>query len=312
MPENKKVDWAEGEWKEHLIEARKYLWREDSVEMFAKWLPLKQGMRMVDVGCGLGYNGWTYAKYFLSGGSYFGIDISEKLIKEALENSHNWSNGEKVDFQVGNVYDLPYENNFADITICQTLLMHLEHPEKALTEMKRVTKLGGLIVCVEPDNLSSSLRVGYSSLPEISIEERLLLHKVKLTVCEGKKKLGYGDSAIGIKIPKLMQDVGLEGIEMRNNDICHLIQYPYETEKQKQNLEMIKKQNEKTEKADYSNTKKMFLAGGGTEYMFRKYKKIVLNYSSKMKKIIKEQLESDSFFSCYGGSNFFIIRGKKS
>ncbi|MEA1973215.1 MAG: class I SAM-dependent methyltransferase, partial [Candidatus Cloacimonadota bacterium] len=279
-------------------------------------LPLKKGMKMIDVGCGFGYNGWTYAPYFLKGGSYSGIDISKKLIEEAKENAINWSNGESVEFQIGDVHNLPFDDNQADITICQTLMMHLENPEKALKEMIRVTTKGGLIVCVEPDNLSSSMRVNYSSLPDIPIEDRLLFQRVRLIQYEGHKKLGLGDYAIGNKIPKMMMEAGLDKIELRNNDKVYLLQYPYDNVEQKQHLMMLEKHldknDDKEEKGNFKKAKEMFIAGGGTEYMFRKYKKIAKKYKRKMEKIVKEQLKDETYFSCSCGSNFYVIRGIKN
>ena len=311
MAKKKKINWAEGKWKEHIVNARKHLWEDDSVEMFAKWLSFAEGMTMIDVGCGLGYNGWTYAKYFLKGGRYFGVDISEELVQEAKEISKEWANEEDVSFQTGDVYNLPFTDNFADITICQTLMMHLEDPQKAIIEMKRVTKPGGLVICVEPDNLSSSLKIGYSSLPQMSIKEKILINSVSLYIYEGHKKLGYGDFAIGNKIPKLMKNIGLHEIDLRNNDIVYFLQPPYKSEIQKHRFDMMQEYLKRDEKTDFTIQKKKFLAGGGTEYMFRKYKKCVLNYREKIKPMLKDQVEKKEFYSCSGGSNFFIIKGRK-
>ncbi len=73
---------------------------------------------------------------------------------------------------VGNEIPLPDES--VDMAMCQTLLMHLKKPEKALQEMKRILKPGGIIMCKEPDNLGVSLGDGYSSETERTIEEQVL------------------------------------------------------------------------------------------------------------------------------------------
>ena len=103
-----KIDWSKDEHRKHIIEERKFLWREDSIELYAKWIGLKAGMTGVDVGCGLGYLGWTFWKYFGNGGKYIGIDISEKLILEAKEISNDWIKRSSVEFLVGDVYLYPY------------------------------------------------------------------------------------------------------------------------------------------------------------------------------------------------------------
>ncbi len=76
------------------------------MEKLAKWLDLKQRMKVADIGCGLGYLGWTYWKYFGDNGSYIGVDISEKLIKEAKELSKDWAINGKADFINGDAYNL--------------------------------------------------------------------------------------------------------------------------------------------------------------------------------------------------------------
>jgi ubiquinone/menaquinone biosynthesis C-methylase UbiE len=40
----------------------------------------------------------------------------------------------------GNIYDLPYKNSEFDLVICTEVLEHLKEPDKALKELKRVTK----------------------------------------------------------------------------------------------------------------------------------------------------------------------------
>lgn len=65
---------------------------------------------------------------------FYGIDMSEGAIEEAKK---------RVPFanlQTGSVYNLPYVDNFFDLTICSEVLEHLEEPEKALLELKRVSK----------------------------------------------------------------------------------------------------------------------------------------------------------------------------
>ena len=163
-----------------LIDQRKFMWHQDTVDKLAVWLGLVPGMTAVDVGCGLGNLGYTYWHYFGEGGHYFGVDTSSELIREATEAAKEWATGGETKFVVGDAYKLPFPDNFADWVMCQTLLMHLEKPELTLAEMVRVAKPGGLIMCIEPDNLSTSLAKPCWSIPELDIEEELLIKKVYL------------------------------------------------------------------------------------------------------------------------------------
>ncbi len=112
--------------------------------------------------------------------------------------------------------------------MCQTLLMHLEKPELALAEMVRVVKPGGLIMCNEPDNLSTMLAKHYWSIPELDIEEELLIKKVYLITNKGHIKLGRGDQNIGSKVPVMMKRLALTEIEARMNDKVQFLHPPYE------------------------------------------------------------------------------------
>ena len=72
MKNGKPIDWSKSRWKKMLIEQRKFLWPPETIERYAKWLNLKQGMTAIDVGCGLGFLGYTYRPHFGKGGKYIG------------------------------------------------------------------------------------------------------------------------------------------------------------------------------------------------------------------------------------------------
>lgn len=185
----KKIDWSENKWKEALIDPRKHLWSESQIESISKWAGFEEKSSVLDVGCGLGYLGWTYAPYFPKG-SYTGIDVSENLVKEAMENSGIWK--EKIDtrFAVGNCNKLDFDNNTFDIVMCQTLLMHLKEPQKAVNEMVRVLKKGGTLLCFEPDNISSSMKISFNNIKEIPLDLQLQGKKIALLHALGRKLLG--------------------------------------------------------------------------------------------------------------------------
>lgn len=57
--------------------------------------------------------------------------------------------GKGVDV-VGSVYDLPFKDNEFEIVLCMVVMEHLEDPQKAILEMKRVLKSGGKILVSVP------------------------------------------------------------------------------------------------------------------------------------------------------------------
>ena len=304
--DRKKTDWSEACWKEMLINSRKFMWHQDTLDKLAVWLGLTPGMTAIDVGCGLGNLGYVYWQYFGKGGRYFGIDISSELVRDATEAAKNWAIGGEAKFIAGDAYKLPFSDNFADWVMCQTLLMHLEKPELALAEMVRVAKPGGLIMCNEPDNLSSALAKPCWSLPELDIEEEVLLKKVYLICHKGSIKLGRGDDSIGSQVPVMMEKLGLVDIEARLNDKVGFLHPPYEGPQQQNSIYMIKKRILDQSEFWMERVREEFLAGGGDPNEFERYRKI----SDRVRLIFQKQLE-DGVYTVCGHGFFYVIKGRK-
>jgi len=303
------IDWSKEHLKEHLTDPRRFLWLPDTVAKLAVWMGLEQGMTAVDAGCGLAFLGYTYWPYFGKGGRYYGVDLSPKLAREASENSAEWAKGGRVYFAAGDANHLPFPDSFADLVMCQTLLMYQQDPSKTLREMVRVAKPGGLVMCKERDNLSLSLAVPRDSLPELDIEEQLLSNKVAILVYRGRIQMGRGDYGIGPQIPWMMQQLGLVDIDIRLNDRVDFLQPPYEGEIQQHRLRAARKalENEENEKFWMKRALEEFLAGGGTREEFERYQKIY----EKNNPILKKQLEEGTYRSCSGWF-FYVIRGRKA
>jgi SAM-dependent methyltransferase len=304
--DRKRADWSEGCWKEMLIDQRKFMWHQDTLAKLAVWLELVPGMTAVDVGCGLGNLGYIYWQYFGKGGRYFGVDISSELFRDAAEAAKEWATGGEAKFIAGDAYKLPFSDDFADWVMCQTLLMHLEKPELALAEMVRVAKPGGLIMCNEPDNLSSALAKSCWSLPELDIEEEVLLKKVYLICHKGSIKLGRGDDSIGSQVPVMMEKLGLVDIEARLNDKVGFLHPPYEGPQQQNSIYMIKKRILDQREFWMERVREEFLAGGGDPNEFERYRKI----SDRVRFIFQKQLE-DGVYTVCGHGFFYVIKGRK-
>ncbi len=309
-------DWSEKDLRKHLVDARKFLWRETTIKRIAERVGLEEGMTAVDAGCGLGYLGWTFRPFFGSGGRYIGIDCSIKLLSEAVGLSNDWSEGSGARFLQGSVYDLPLPDRSSDLTMCQTLLMHLEHPERALEEMIRVTRPGGAVMCMEPDNLSAGLSVPYSSEPPLSDEELLRLFKIQLIWARGRTKLGRGDWGIGKKVPKMMADLGLRNIDVIHNDMPYFINPPYETEVQHYRLDRLREnvsddecEDEKEKRTRMREWKECFLEGGGSLSTFYRYWKYFEERRKQLNPIIRMQIDDGTFYRGVGCFHFFCVTG---
>jgi len=308
--------WADNDHKWQIIEERKYMWHQSQIDRFAAVIGLSPGMSVADIGCGLGYLGWTYWKHYGRGGSYTGVDCSSELVLEAIENSQSWSEGGTVSFIVGDCYSIPLEENSVDVSMCQTLLQHLESPEKAVQEMVRITKPGGTVVCKDLDNVSRFMRISYSSISEEDLIEEILFQKrMKLLYAKGRKNLGYGDMSIGCKIPRLMQEAGLSQIQGFCNERLEFLNPPYEEPEQKHRIDMIQRFSRESSEEEKNKAKedyrKYYLAGGGNPDTFENdYKRLVSTAVELSRKRV-EGVSAGSLYFCSGGNNFLCFIGRK-
>jgi len=309
MSENKKhIDWADDHYKQMLVYQRRYMWHEDTLDRYAAWLGLHPGMTVADIGCGLGYMGYTYWKYYGENGKYIGIDNQPKLLEDARRQTEQWAKGGEAKFLEGDAYDLPLDDNSVDCAMCQTLLMHLEKPRDALAEMTRVVKPGGLVLCHEPDNLSSSMQHRFNSLPELDIDDEAFCHKIQLICHRGRIKRGRGDCAIGAHIPHLMSQLGLVDIDIRNNDVVFQLEPPYDNPVQQHRYDSMKKHvvSDSARQQELDTLRREFDAGGGEPEDFKRYIRI----RDRSLDTFRKQVEQGKFFAC-GGYFYYICKGRK-
>ena len=100
------------------------------------------GKRVLEIGCGLGADGASFAKY---GALYTGIDLTPAAV-EATE-LHFRALGLQGRFLIQNAELLPdLENESFDLVYSHGVLHHSEHIESALKQAHRVLKPGGDLV----------------------------------------------------------------------------------------------------------------------------------------------------------------------
>lgn len=99
--------------------------------------------KVLDIGCGAGaFTG--IIKHRRPDLEVYGVDISKKAIALAKKDFPD------ISFSVASAYRLPFHANFFDVGLAHCVLEHLEDPDKALTELRRVVKPGGLFYSVTP------------------------------------------------------------------------------------------------------------------------------------------------------------------
>lgn len=111
---------------------------------------LRPGMRVLDCGCGPGTITMGLAEA-VAPGEAVGLDFQPDQIAaaRALASERGVAN---VRFVTGSVYELPFPDASFDAAYANTLFMHLAEPTRALAEMKRVLKPGGVVALADDDH----------------------------------------------------------------------------------------------------------------------------------------------------------------
>ena len=109
---------------------------------------LRKDTYLLDVGCGPGTITLGLAK-LLPDGKVLGIDSESSVLKVArLQANEEVSN---VDFEQGDVLNLRFQDHTFDVVHAHQLIQHVTNPLQALSEMRRVTKSGGVVAVRETD-----------------------------------------------------------------------------------------------------------------------------------------------------------------
>ena len=292
---------------EYLGEARDYWWNEDYLCLLANRLNLSKCNTLVDVGCGKGYMAYKLAPYLNRNAKVFGFDKEQQWIDEAISRIRTISNTNRVDFcfQVGDAGKIPLEDSQSDITVCQTLLIHLDNPVGAINEMKRITRDEGWVVAIEPNNVINFLVA--DSLSDEDIEDKVKLVEIQLRIELGKKLLGEGYNSVGDFVPQIFKECGLKNIQVWLCDKPLSVIPPYDTREKILRVQETLTWLEREEVyLDYHGQLRYFLSGGGTEEKFNDY---WIKTKAKMKQL-KSALENQTYISS-GGSLMYIIAGRK-
>ena len=103
---------------------------------------LRSSMSLLDCGCGPGTITVGLAE-IVSPGQVVGIDIEASQIEIAKDRATR-QGVTNVRFEVGNIYEIPFPDGTFDAVLAHAVLNYLGDPRKALQEMYRVLRSGGV------------------------------------------------------------------------------------------------------------------------------------------------------------------------
>ena len=167
---------------------------------------MKPGQKIVDVGCGPGDFTRQLARISKRKATILGIDFNERSIQAAITGTRKAGLSRTVSYKLGDVYKIPLEDDYADLTCCRTLLMHLTDPLKAVREMARITKPGGAVVAVEGGRMGAFYDPDDEKFSKLS-------RRAHNAWIDGIRKLEGKTFGIGEKLPGIFRKAGLSSIK---------------------------------------------------------------------------------------------------
>src|SRR5882724_10493909 len=178
---------------------RDFWWHRDFLDLMAARWRLAQASSLADIGCGLCHWSRLLYPYLRSPARFAGVDREARWVAEAPQHFRRVFPDAAPDlfsFHEGDATRIPLPDNSFEVVTCQTVLMHLAEPIEALREMLRILRPGGLVFCVEPNNLWNYLPV--TSLTAGEPTEALVRQfEFWLRCHRGRIAAGQGDHSIG-------------------------------------------------------------------------------------------------------------------
>ncbi|MBA3887226.1 MAG: methyltransferase domain-containing protein [Acidobacteria bacterium] len=182
-------------------------WWDDAFTDFVKdTVQPRPGRRILDVGCGRGKAQVHLSRLRLTQVQLFAVDLDIDRVQAALAaaRSHNIRAG----FAAADAGALPFPDATFDSTFTVAVLQHINNVAGAVAELARVTRPGGRIVAVEPDNAT---RFFYSSSEAgTDAYEAAGQFFTALSLARGDST----DPSVGPKLPTLFASNGIEPLSV--------------------------------------------------------------------------------------------------
>ncbi len=132
---------------------------------------IKKGMQVLDLGCGSGAFTPFIARTVGEKGSVYALDIQADMLKQLEKKLSRPENRDIKNIKLieGNAYELPFDDESLDLVNMVTVLQEIPDRNRALAEVKRVLKTGGLFAVTElfpdPDYpwKSTTIKLGKSA-----------------------------------------------------------------------------------------------------------------------------------------------------
>jgi ubiquinone/menaquinone biosynthesis C-methylase UbiE len=110
---------------------------------------IKEGDTVLEVGSGTGTLSLAAKRKAGKSGNVYGIDIIPGMIELSKQKAKNVD--EDITFTLGNIVEIPHEDNKFDVVMCSFMIFHVSEQtrRKGISEIYRVLKPGGRLFIVD-------------------------------------------------------------------------------------------------------------------------------------------------------------------
>jgi ubiquinone/menaquinone biosynthesis C-methylase UbiE len=157
---------------------------------------IRPGMRVLDLGTGLGHVAFQLAELVGPQGSVVGVDREAPLLAVA-ERRRTYDN---VSFVEGDVRTIAFDEPF-DALVCRLLLFHLPDAVDVLRHHRASLRPGGLAVAIDFDIGSSR------SEPEVALVDQVLRW------IEAAFRAAQADPRVGARLAPMLRDAGFADVD---------------------------------------------------------------------------------------------------
>jgi len=105
---------------------------------------IKKGETVLDLGSGAGFDSFLAVQKVGKEGKVIGVDMTKKMVEKARANAKKYGYT-NVKFKLGNIENLPLNNNSVDVIISNCVINLVPEKKKVFSEAYRVLKKEGRI-----------------------------------------------------------------------------------------------------------------------------------------------------------------------
>jgi ubiquinone/menaquinone biosynthesis C-methylase UbiE len=191
-----------------------------AVEMrhLAPWVRDVAGWQVLDVGCGYGFYSLDFAR---RGARLVGCDLSLKALRASRQTVEGLGLDGRAIYMVANGSVLPLPGDVFDLIFCNCVLEHVADDRKALVEMYRTLRSGGLLY-LTVDSAEHNLSLKFLERLSPAAKRRLLRPEVADAATVGQ---GLNDYLAGIydvrrryrrsDLERTLSELGFEVLDQR-------------------------------------------------------------------------------------------------